>query len=273
MSDSLSKFDYLIDDAIKHLLRIQNALPETTDPQLLELGKKFGLVVITDAAKSDGDLTFGPIDERQRRICFELLEAELEVYDPQVIHNCHLQRLILCSDLRDKGMPVLGLAEVGRFVLDTLMINAKSITKQWEQACATMHHEIFHAIDYRDDVRHYLDPEWRKLNGDEYHYNDALQFTAGEVFSNAVYFPPFDFQNLRDTPSGFLNEYATQSVHEDKAVVYSWMIVRYADLMKICRVDPITNAKVAYMKELLARFHPSFDDAFWERASHRRPKK
>ncbi len=258
-----------LDSTIKQLLHIKNALPVTDHAGLSKLGEKYGLTVITDSTKDDGYITFGPTDNAQRRVSLELLESELGLYDPEVIKASQLQRLILCTHLSDRGHPVNGLAEVGRFVVDTLVLNVTAITRHWEQTRGTLHHEIFHAIDYRDGSQHYLDPEWRKLNRLDYKYNDSLQFTAGEVYSDAIYFPPFDFNNLPDTPRGFLNQYATESVHEDKAVVYSWLIVRYQELERIAQQDDISAKKVTYMKELLAKFHPSFNAAFWRKIEMR----
>lgn len=268
MSNKLALFDALIDRTLKHMMHMTNSLQPTDDERLTALGKKYGLVVITDANKLDDEITFGPINEVERRICFELFEQELSIYDPEILKRSQFERLILCTDLRDKGDPVNGLAEIGRFVVDSLVFNASGITRQWERARATLHHEIFHAIDYRDDVRHFLDPEWRILNGEDYRYNDSLQFTAGEYYSDAVYFPPFSFRNVEKIPAGFLNEYGTQSVHEDKAIFYSWLIVRYNELQKICAQDAVVAAKVAYMQALLAKFHDSFNDNFWARMDH-----
>jgi hypothetical protein len=269
MTSRLARIDSFIDRAIKQMIGLQNALPLTTDDQLAAFGEKYGLAVVTDASKTDGEISFQKIGERQKRIAFELLDNELSLYDPAIVKQSQLQRLILCNDLRDQGRPVNGLAEVGRFVVDSLVLNMTAATEQWERARATLHHELFHAIDYRDDPEHYLDPEWRKLNGADYKYNDSLQFTAGEYFSNAVYFPPFDFVNLDKLPPGFLNEYGTESVHEDKAVVYSWMMVRYGDLKRIMERDEVVRAKVEYMKALLQRFHPSYDDTFWTQVEAR----
>lgn len=269
MPSKLAEFDAYIDRAIKRLIRLENALPLTEDSRLAELGEKHGLLVITDASQSEGDITFDKIDSVQRRICYELLNEELSIYDPEVVRQSQLQRLILCNNLRHNGERVNGLAEVGRFVVDSLVFNASAITKSWERARATLHHELFHAIDYRDDTAHFIDPGWRQLNGVDYKYNDSLQFTAGEYFSDAVYFPRFDFRQLEKTPGGFLNEYATESVAEDKAVTYSWMIIRYHDLQAIMKKDDVVNAKVHYLQDLLAKFHPSFDEHFWRRVNDR----
>jgi hypothetical protein len=269
MTSKLAKFDALVDQALKRLIGLKNALPPTTDADLAELGAQYGLVVITDASNADHTVTFEPSTPAQQRACCRLLKEELALYDPEVVRLSQLQRLIICTNLMADGDRANGLAQVGRFVVDTLIIDADHIEAHWEQSCATLHHELFHAIDYRDDAQHYIDPEWRKLNGENYRYNDALQFNAGEYYSDAVYFPRFDFRHLQDVPEGFLNQYATQSVHEDKAVVYSWMIVRYNDLQEICRQDEIVRAKVEYMKALLAKFHRSFDESFWQRVAMR----
>jgi hypothetical protein len=269
MTSKLAHWDSLIDSAIKKLIHLKNVLPETTDPNLAELGAQYGLAVITDATNLDTDVQFGPVDNKQKHFCYELLKSELALYDPAIIKASQLQRVILCTHLSSQGEPASGLAEVGRFVVDSLVFSATDITKQWERARATLHHEIFHAIDYRDGVTHYVDPEWRKLNGESYHYNDSLQFTAGEYYSDAVYFPKFNFRDVEKIPAGFLNQYGTQSVHEDKAIYYSWLLVRYTELQEICAQDEIVAAKVEYMKELLAKFHPSFNEEFWRRIAQR----
>lgn len=269
MTNKLAKWDALVDHALKRLIGLENALPTTQHADLAELGKRYGLVVVTDARNEDHSVTFEPSTPAQQQACSRLLSEELTLYTPEVIRLSQLERLIICTNLRADGDRANGLAQVGRFVVDTLILDADHVDAHWEQSCATLHHELFHAMDYRDDTQHYLDPEWRKLNGPEYRYNDALQFSAGEYYSDAVYFPRFDFRHLEDVPKGFLNQYATQSVHEDKAVLYSWLIVRYRELERICAEDEIVARKVAYMKMLLEKFHPSFDDAFWDRIASR----
>jgi hypothetical protein len=198
----------------------------------------------------------------------DLLAEEFGIYHKGVITNSRIARLIFCNNLTDNEETVNGLAEVGRFVLDTLVINASKCSWDWERLRCTLHHELF-AIDFYDDTEHFLDPEWRKLNGKDFKYNDALQFLSGVIYSDSAYVPHFDFGDIDKVPAGFLTRYATQSVHEDKAVFYSWLLVRYCKLLEIANADSIVAAKMNKMKKLLSRFHNSFDTAFWEKMNSR----
>jgi hypothetical protein len=265
MTFNLGPLDSLLDLAIKQMVGLKNALPETTDKHLSELGRKYELSVITDASKRTGAVTFDAINEIQKDMCGKVLSAELGIYDRGAIKACQLQRLILCTNLRSNKRPLNGLADIGRFMIDTLVLNAAGITTRREDTRATLHHELFHAIDYRDDFQHYADTEWRLT----YKYNESLQFPNRTKFGKNAYFPPFNYEHLEGVPRGFLNRYATQSVREDKAVIYSWLIIRYRELMKIAQADAIVASKVAYMKNLLGKFHSSFDSEFWQKIENR----
>jgi hypothetical protein len=68
---------------------------------------------------------------------------------------------------------------------------------------------------------------------------------------------------------GFLNQYSTTAVAEDKAEVFAFMIVepKYVDAK--VQTDPFLKAKVARMRELLADFCPEVHRAFWAKVKLR----
>jgi hypothetical protein len=118
-----------------------------------------------------------------------------------------------------------------------------------------LHHEFFHIVDWRDDRELYEDGKWRALNADSFHYRNggfALQSasTAGDV---------------QDRDPGFLTCYSMSGVEEDKAELFSFLVVAPKLVGKRAERDRVLANKVARMKDLLAEFCPQLDDAFWRK--------
>lgn len=227
-----------------------NAPPCTTDEALLALSERFKLQIITDYAAVEENFSFEQLDKSQYQNAAELLTTELGLYSPETIHASKLERVVLCSNLRGGEETVSGLADVGFLVVDTILINIDRASKVWEHARRTVHHELFHCMDYHDDG--YLDFNWRRLNSPDF-----------------TYWHMNNLQVVESHQAGFLQDYCKKSEWEDKAVVYSYMMVNYAELLDRCQTDKILDKKVEAMKEIVRKISSEFDDAFWERIHER----
>ncbi|MDX1986420.1 MAG: hypothetical protein SFV17_07005 [Candidatus Obscuribacter sp.] len=64
---------------------------------------------------------------------------------------------------------------------------------------------------------------------------------------------------------GFISEYAMDAVIEDKAEVYSYLLIDHRGTEKLAREDRILARKVVRMKELLHSFSREFDGDFWRK--------
>jgi hypothetical protein len=257
MPSRLAKANYLVERLLQRMVGLENSFPATSNKKLLRISADYGFDVVSDVDMHD-DICFVASTAQQQDRFASLLEKELPLYNKEVIAACGLRRIILCQELTSKDKRLAGLAELGLWELGTLVIDGGILHKMTEWPREVFHHELFHAIDYRDDLSHYIDPTWTKLNGPGFHYNADLAF---------VDMPPFDHRNVADAEPGFIDTYAMQNPYEDKATVYASLIVRYRETLDQCKSDEILQRKVQYMKDLLLKFHPSFDDGFWQRVA------
>jgi hypothetical protein len=218
-----------------------------------DLAQKYKLAIVCDAESNDLEIAFKHPDERQKHICIDLLQSELNLYHPDIIKRSKLEQIVLCSRLHANGKHVAGLAQMGWFVIDTLFLDVDGISRGWEYARKSFHHEMFHAIDYHDDLNRYIDLDWAHLNASHFNYS-----TEG--------YPGY---NQPSKELGFLSTYSTTSVHEDKAELYCHMIVNYMLVRERMGADPVLTRKVERMKELLERFSPHFDQIFWQMIEER----
>jgi hypothetical protein len=240
----------------EHLIGVNDRLPVTCNRELNELGQRYGLDIVTDANFDDTDVAVSAIDNVQCRLFAELLDKELQLYTPAILKRTGLQRLILCNHLvhdRQKE-PLLGTIQIGLFIIDSLLLDAQILHAPTQAKASTFHHELFHVIDYRDSLCHYMDPDWRLLNHEGFSYN-------GDAWSDP---------GLPNEPKGFVSRYATRWVAEDKAETYACMITRYKHLAQRAESDLVLASKIKRMKELLHHFSEDFDEVFWERIAARR---
>ncbi len=221
--------------------------PPTHMPALVELGDKYKLTFVTDAHLDDDDLSFKAVDETQARIFVDLLSSELAVYPPSVIHGSQVERIVLCNGLHANHNRVAGLATMGLFMVDTLFLDAADMTRGWDYARKAFHHELFHAIDYHDDIWRYLDTDWFHLNSEGFQYDRMLCKDFNEACMR----------------QGFVSTYSMTSIHEDKAEVYCNLIVDCARIEARAEQDPVLARKVERMKDLIQSFDHQMNSEFW----------
>jgi hypothetical protein len=177
------------------------------------------------------------------------LHKELSIYTNDVIRKSKVSRIVLCKNISAYPMLCNGVAQMKVLQLpfwkNTIILSVRQRRTAYDRA--TIHHELFHAIDFQDDFWRYTDLEWPKLN--------AKDFKYGEISYSS---------NHEHTEEGFISVHGTSSVREDKADLYGHMLVNYAGVEKQAESDPIIRAKMARMKELLRKFSPYYDERFWE---------
>jgi hypothetical protein len=66
--------------------------------------------------------------------------------------------------------------------------------------------------------------------------------------------------------SGFLNRYSQTAVEEDKAEVFSVMIVQSEHIAERVRSDQVLDSKTRMMRDIIKGYCAAMDDSFWERA-------
>jgi hypothetical protein len=189
-----------------------------------------------------------------------ILKQEWSLYPRELVEKTKLKRLILCSDLAWDGQQRTAIPDFGG---DALYLDVSRGRGHDDYVRKVIHHEYFHIIDWRDDGRLYQDAEWTALNSPGFKYGRG---GAAVQDDSSVSLP-------NDTVAGFVDKYAASGVEEDKAELYSYLLVTPGVLEPRLKTDTILQAKVARMKELLASFCAKADGAFWDAARKLRVKK
>jgi len=251
----------------------------TTEPSLVELGKQIGIKFITTDKLDCAELSYDAPAHTQLHKVIEPLVHELNVYPHEALRRTRIEQIVLCTDLLigHRKQKASGTLMVGLNYVDTIFFDVQAFRDNLFGR-RTIHHELFHAIDYHDTWEGLIDTDWRKLQGKDYSYelDSAVEFqTMKRRNPQEIESPRFDdpYDWLTGKPSstpGFLTEYAKYNTAEDKAEVFSHMVTSYDEVMTRAGRDAILNRKVERMKELMLHFCDELNDSFWQHLSNRR---
>ncbi len=270
--DSLRKLTVAAERCFSKVLGVYELQPaETSDPALSDLGNKYGLKFVTDDELDCVDLSYSrPTPEQLDRVRGVIVE-ELSIYPKEAIEKTQIEQVILCTNLVVDRKPAGGTLKVGLHYVDTLFIDLADLISGELHGRRTLHHELFHAIDFRDTWHGYVDPDWTRIQGEEFRYEfDAAAEMHRLMGDNPQEILPREFDDPyhrmsvseSQTP-GFISDYARYSVAEDKAEVFCHLMVSYKRVMKKASKDAILKRKVVRMKELLQAYIPEMDETFW----------
>jgi len=199
---------------------------------------------------SDKDITGKlPTGEHVRSFS-KMLCSELSFYPPELLQRAGVWEIVLCEDLEYEHRRV-ALPEYHQHIL---FFDIDCDIYQDVYFRGAIHHEFYHMLDFADDGT-FADKDWCLLNPPGFHY--GAQGTSDELCTS-----PFAGRVRFDLP-GFLNVYSTSAVEEDKAEIYSNLIVHGKQMDQFAARDPIIRAKIARLKAEFARFCPEITDAFW----------
>lgn len=216
---------------------------------LAEIKSKYNIDIVAGGDRLELEVGYNEAAPMAVRDYVEFfLYKELSVYSNELIRKSKVERIVVCKNLASLGRRCSGLADMKVLLVpfrkNSIYLSARQSKSNYDRA--TIHHEIFHAIDFHDDWSRYSDFEWPKLNVPQFKYGEI-------VYEN----------NLPHDEHGFFSVHGTSAVHEDKAEIYAHMMVNYSGVEKRASGDPIVKAKMIRMKELLQKFCPDYDDAFW----------
>ena len=199
-----------------------------------------------------------PVPADKLRNFAALVAEELKLYPPELFRRTGLRHAVLCSNLTINDLRIGGVPEFRRGLI---FINVEGLDFSPEDLRATVHHELFHMIDFRDDKIIESDPTWEALNPRGFRYaNGGRKALADPNISSRA----------TDQIPGFLTTYSTTAVEEDKAEVYSFMVVYPKYVAERVRTDTVLKAKVTRMRALIKSFCPELDDRFWTRIERTR---
>lgn len=141
------------------------------------------------------------------------LVAEFSKYPKDLVENSNLQTIGIVRDLKVVGT---SRASVPIPTLNSMVYDApQEVSGGKDYASSGISHEYWHFLDYRirGDYR-YADAEWSACNPTGFTYGDG-----GET----AYTNP-DFTNAFYDRKGFITEYATYGIEEDRAEMFAWLM-------------------------------------------------
>lgn len=253
---------------------------ETEDRVLSTLGKEYGIKFITDDSVKCDDIAYDAPERSQLKKAIAVLEPEIRVYTGEMLKRARIEQIVLCADLSCQHVtrthkPVGGLVLLGLEYVDTMFLDTKYLRRNSVYARRLFHHELFHAIDFRDTLMGHIDFEWRQLQGENYKYaidvlGEHMQMNYARKYHDLL--GEYDLKGLAPKPSsspGFVSNYAQFSMIEDKAELYSFMIFGLAKLEQRAKRDAPLERKLNKMKQLLFDFNEEFNEDFWSKMRSR----
>lgn len=175
---------------------------------------------------------------------------EWSLYPPSYIAKAQVHSIVFGAGLSVDGQ---FRAAVPAFEGYTMYYDPALGSYSPEYQRRVIHHEFFHMVDQRMKLI-YRDPEWSKLNPPGFRYGSG----GAKMRTSGV-------GKLTDTIPGFLTLYGTAAVEEDKAELFSHMIVDASFVKDRAAHDPIVAAKIALLRQRLAKFDPAMGDGFWKK--------
>jgi hypothetical protein len=179
---------------------------------------------------------------------------EISLYEPSALKKSGLRRIVLCQGLSVSGQQR---AAVPDFRNQTLYLDVSRGSFEPMYVRNSIHHDIFHMIDQRDDGSLDRDDKWKSFNPKGFKYGSGGEYAQNDSTAGLI---------TNDRP-GFLNRYSTTAVEEDKAVIYANMVVNTSMIQKRIQTDPTIKLKVNRIKDLLKLFDSSFNAQFWLKAA------
>jgi hypothetical protein len=181
-----------------------------------------------------------------RRLAVELYQRrlvdEIRLYSDTLLRRIKLRQIVLCEGLSFNTTQCSSFTDVEH---GSIYMNVQAELDD-ERIRWTIHHEIFHQLDYAGDSRLDPDPTWESLNPIGFRY-------AGDV--ERLQADPAEGQ--RDPGiKGFFNRYATTSPTEDKAELYALLVVDPEGVRRRLEADVIRRRKVVRIREMIDAFGP-----------------
>ena len=240
----------------RHAVGCQSASLDEAMRLLEDVSEAYGLQVI--AAESSFSLESGrALIRGEPPLADEVVQyvplfiRQFFLYPPEFIRAASVKRVVLCRALTCERVPRAGVPDLeGRTLYFDVCPPGSS---RWYLR-TVIHHETFHMFDYYDDER-FTDFDWQSLNTPGFKYGSKV--SKNEDPEAALF---------SSEHPGFLTTYSLTAVEEDKAVIFSHLIVDPRYVEQRAARDPILHTKVTMMKRSLSRKCPEMDRAFWESA-------
>lgn len=197
------------------------------------------------------------------------LKKAFDKYPDKFIRFTGLRKLVLCADLKFRGVRAGGFVFFGEKIMYIDAKHAKRLGKNFERM---VHHEFYHLVDLIDDGLMDHDAEWTGLNHKNAHYGQGGLSMAGDLSLKYARISKPGFLKMYGTPidqstPGFLSIYGTASPAEDKAEYFGNMMTRYSQVQNYANRDEVIQKKMSLMKDRLRLFNKGFDTEYWDELS------
>lgn len=227
---------------------------------LCDLRRQYKFTIITDERDNDPIITYDLSDIQAVTPYLEFLKDELSIYPAGVVNKLHLDRIIVCSNLKKVDKPVTGCASMSLLFPDNLALRMLFFKKNTiyldisyggtVDGLVTIHHELFHALEaHGESWPKSADFDWPILNPTGFQYKAEVSDVRRKEY-------PLDVD-------GFLTDYSMETFREDKAELFSHMIVNLARVEEFAKKDKILKSKIQRLKWLLGKFSSDFNEQFW----------
>jgi hypothetical protein len=169
-------------------------------------------------------------------------------YPPTAFECIELRRVVLVSQLEEDGEGEGGFVSYEHQLL-ALAIDDWQLEHRDYVLERAFHHEFFHLLEHRMDPDRALDSEWQNLNARGFRYGKPA----------AAY---WDLDKRLLDPAegipGFLSQYATVSMAEDKAELFSFLMWSRRHVMERTLRDAVAARKAEVLLARLRDWCPAF---------------
>src|SRR5579885_2032927 len=227
---------------------------------LCELRRSYKFEIVAEESQYDPVISYEVPSREESAAFLEFLQNELALYSTRFINRLQIDKIILGNKIHRVDQPIVGCASMSLFPdsLPLRVLFRKNTIYLAADQCNTVdgriciHHELFHAIEAHEERwPKYFDPIWPNLNPRAFRYKE-------DSLSNESY------ENQLDC-DGFLSSYSMRTVREDKAELFSHMVVNFARVEELASKDKFLRAKTQRMKQILKAFNEEFDESFWRK--------
>ncbi len=189
-----------------------------------------------------------------------LLAEELRLLGKPLLQRLDVKQIVLCGGMK--------LGEVVRGAIPRPSASVMYYDVAWgnwspvyQRRC--VHHELFHYLDERDDGQLWRDPAFAKLNPKDFKYGNGGASAQGDSSASLP----------SETHPGFLTPYARSGVEEDKAEVFSFLLVDPTYVAQRCATDKVLQQKVDFVRALLLKYCAEFGAEAWPKPKPEPAKK
>lgn len=179
-----------------------------------------------------------------------LLTVEFGRYPVQLVRRVKLKEIVLLVGLTFRGQRRNAFPD---WQAHRLYLEVERGSGSPGYLRRVIHHEFFHMIDQARSGNVYRDKEWAALNPPGFAYGDGGVNRQDRPATGAA----------TESLPGFLNDYATSGVEEDKAEVYAFLVTDPSYVLRRASAEPLLAAKMAMLKEQMQRYCREMDQRFW----------